>query len=118
MQSDELSGLDGFTAADNRASEYIGLGSMSKDMPDCSAACYQKMIEYGRNLVETIQRDVKEYNGITAGQIVEGISRIYSDYRNLQINIIDTETVVMEEIRGSKAELIQRRLEYFRKATR
>jgi hypothetical protein len=106
--------LDGTTSASESYLAFLGLGTMSKNMPDCSPPCYQKMLEFGRNISSSIDEHQRLYNGVTAGQIADGISRVYADYRNLQINVINIEEIVLDGIRGSSDEFIRKRLEYFR----
>ena len=72
------------------------------------------MLEFGRNISSSIDEHQRLYNGVTAGQIADGISCIYADYRNLQINVINVDEIVLDGIRGSSDEFIRKRLEYFR----
>ncbi|HXP02885.1 MAG TPA: hypothetical protein VN808_02120, partial [Stellaceae bacterium] len=110
--------LDGKSATDEELRLLLSLGAMSKDMPPCSADCYAKMMEYGRNLSAAIDDFEKGYLGLSAGQIADGISALYADYRNTHIKVTDVEAVAVAQIRGGDLQQLQARIEYLRKNTK
>ena len=106
--------LDGVVATNGNTK--LLLSPWFTPAPKCDTeACYAKMSEYARNLGALITKDERRYDGVTVGQIADGLSRLFSDYRNRQIGVIDVEEVVKDSIRGSTDDQIQRRLELLRK---
>ena len=57
----------------------------------------------------------KKAPGITATQIISGITKIYADYRNQQIPIVSLVDVVIESIKGASKEEVENRLMEMRK---
>lgn len=47
---------------------------------------------------------------VTAAQVVTGITKLYSDYRNQQISIVSLVDVVTESIKGASNDEIEKRL--------
>lgn len=108
--------LDGVVATQGDIDMSLSMGSANVAMPRCTAkGCYDNMTEYGRNLQAQLDKSVGRYDNVTVGQIVDGLTSVYSDYRNRQIGVIDAEIIVMESIGGSSDAQIQKRLEYMRK---
>jgi hypothetical protein len=104
--------LDGIAVADNFIIFDLELDAMSSDMPNCNTkGCYEKLSEYSRNLDTSIKRFQRKFAASTAGTIADGLSQLYSDFRNRQINIVDAIGVVMDSVAGSTEAQIQKRLE-------
>ena len=85
--------------------------------PNCDASCLADLFKLHSYLENIIRVREQEYDGISAGEIADGLNHIYSDYRNRRINILDAAVVVVYSIKGASEEQMQRRLEYLRKST-
>lgn len=57
----------------------------------------------------------KNVNNVTAAQVVSGITKMYTDYRNQQISVVSLIDIVTESIRGTSDNEIEKRLQELRK---
>ena len=62
------------------------------------------------------QRLEKDFGGVTAGQLVAGLDKVYADYRNTRIGLGDALTVVIRSINGASDDSINQLLESKRAA--
>lgn len=57
----------------------------------------------------------KRASNVTAAQVISGITKMYTDYRNQQIPIVSIVDVVTESIKGASKEEVENRLTEMRK---
>lgn len=55
-----------------------------------------------------------ELFGVTVGQLKEGMDKLYQDYRNRGIALVDAVYIANMEVRGSRPELIDAQVRYLR----
>ena len=108
--------LHGVVSADGQMKSILGFALLNSAYV-CQGddqACPININEYAHYLEKEIDKDEHAYVAVTVGQIVDGISNTYSDYRNRSIGIIDAEQLVIDSIRGLTDEQIQQRLSHLR----
>lgn len=57
-----------------------------------------------------------DFDNLTAGQLVSGLDKIYSDYRNMQIELSDAVLVVLRSIQGMSNDDMEKLLQLKRKS--
>ncbi len=86
------------------------------DMPSCKTdSCIGAIAEYSNSVQHTIEENERRYKKVSPRQIADGISHLYSDYRNRRIDTINAAFVAMDAINGSTNERIEKGLELLRK---
>lgn len=67
-------------------------------------------------LQNAVQAEFKiELNGVSPGQLIEGLNKLYADYRNQRIEVADALDVVVRSISGSTDAQYESLLEFYRK---
>jgi hypothetical protein len=56
----------------------------------------------------------RDFNNVTAGQLVAGVDSMYSDYRNRTISVKDILSVVIWNIKGVEQRVIDGRMQHLR----
>lgn len=116
-QHDQLTYLLGFTdglgVGYEDSSDALAVSAVS--IPKCDEKTCNQLIAMNRQDDSEIEKRHQRLREITIGQILDGLNKIFSDYRNRIIRVSIAEGVVIEAIRGSTDAEIEQRLEYFRK---
>jgi hypothetical protein len=84
---------------------------------DCDRKCMGSISEFADNEAQSIRRKIKTFVNADIGQVVDGVDKFYTDYRNQNILPSDLIGVAIESISGSSAELIEKRLQFFREVS-
>ena len=67
-------------------------------------------------LQNAVQAEYKiDFNGVSPGQLIEGLNKLYADYRNLRIELADALDVVVLSISGGTDAQTEGLLEFYRK---
>jgi hypothetical protein len=108
-----LDGTD-FATTDFVGRIVVHLMSSEGKLKDCDEKCATSVVGWATKLKDDVI-DKPSMRGPTVDQLVAGIDKVYADFRNRRIPIVDAMEVVMEGIKGSSDSEIEKRLEYFRK---
>lgn len=107
---------DGIAVADAAyAWQLTGALDMSALVPsplECDSQCFRALATFGENVVEATRKERECDAAVTVGQVVQGLTQLYQDGRNLQILVRDALEVVMANIRGSDARQVDARLNH------
>ncbi len=57
----------------------------------------------------------REFNSVSPGQLIEGLDKLYADYRNKRVTVADALDVVVGSISGNTDAQYESLLEYYRK---
>jgi hypothetical protein len=114
-----LSWLGGFMIGRNEEARLTLLlmsgAKFAINVPNCDQHCYANIYTYQLRLAKMVEDAARYYNGITVGQIADGLSTMFNDYRNRQIRLRYAVAIVEDSIKGSTDEQIQGRLEALRR---
>lgn len=115
--SDQITYLIGFIDGLDAGYESArgAVATAAGTIPSCDDKSCGTMIAMNRHDDSEIEKDEHRYDGITVGQLADGLSKIFADYRNRNILVSNAEVVAVEAIHGSADAQISLRLEYFRK---
>ncbi len=108
--------VDGTHATYNRA-DAVAQVSVLEASPPCKAKDCSDSIKmnYAHGIHGAWSKSESRYNGITIGQIVDGLTTLFSDYRNRAIRLRDAEDAVIDSIKGASDDSTRDHLEYLRK---
>lgn len=108
--------LDGTNFAADDFVGRIGLRVMTGDgyPKGCDEKCAAGVVGWAAKLKDDVI-DKPSLRGVLAGQLADGLDKIFSDYRNRRILVVNAVQVEFESIQGSSDSDIEKRLEYFRR---
>jgi hypothetical protein len=98
---------------ESKLAGYINL--LAQDDPKTKTWSPQRakvLVEFAKQTDSALQHD---FGNVTSSQLVTGLDKIYSDYRNMRIAPLEALPVVVRSINGASDEQINKLLEQKRK---